>query len=97
MLVCVMHCRFDCGQWLSRSEGDGSVERFLVAEKVPQTYRNSVNMAALDVESVLPSPGSRRRATSARKEEESGECECVCVCVCVSVSVCVCVCVCVCE
>jgi hypothetical protein len=64
--------RFNCGGWLSRSEGDGSVERFLVGEKVPQTYRNSVNMAALGVDGVLPSPGNRRRAlTSTRREGEN--------------------------
>ena len=65
--------RFNCGQWLSRSEDDGSIERFLLGEKVPQTYRNSVNMAALDVESVLPSPGNRRRATASKRDGETGE------------------------
>ena len=66
--------RFNCGGWLSRSEDDGSVERFLVGEKVPLTYRNSVNMAALGVDGVLPSPGNRRRAlTSTRREGENGE------------------------
>ena len=46
-----------------------------MGEKVPQTYRNSVNMAALGVDSVLPSPGNRRRAitTNTRREGESGE------------------------
>jgi hypothetical protein len=61
--------RFNCGQWLSRSEDDGSLERFLVGEKVPQTFKNSVNMAALGVDAVLPSPGSRRR--SSRRDSES--------------------------
>ena len=55
--------RFNCGQWLSRSEEDGSIERFLVAKKVPQTIKNSVNMAALGVDGVLPSPGSKRRGS----------------------------------
>ena len=68
-----MICRFNCGQWLSQSEDDGSVERFLVGEKVPQTYKNSVNMAALAVDNVLPSPGNRRRALSSRREGETGE------------------------
>ena len=45
-----------------------------MGEKVPQTYRNSVNMAALGVDGVLPSPGNRRRAlTSTRREGENGE------------------------
>lgn len=71
-------CRFNCGQWLSRSEDDGSIERFLLAEKVPQTIKNSVNMAALGVDGVLPSPNSKRRAS--RREPENGEwCELVCV------------------
>ena len=42
-----------------------------MAEKVPQTVKNACNMAALGVDSVLPSPGSRRRAT--RREPESSE------------------------
>ena len=49
------------------------MERFLVGEKVPQTFRNSVNMAALGVDGVLPSPGVRRRATASRREGETGE------------------------
>lgn len=56
--------RFNCGGWLSRSEEDGSLEKFLVGEKVPQTFRNSVNMAALNVDSVLPSPSRQRRSLS---------------------------------
>ena len=40
-------CRFNCGHWFARSEEDGSVERFLVANKVPQTLAKSGAMSAL--------------------------------------------------
>lgn len=65
-------CRFNGGQWLSRTEDDGSVERFLVAEKVPQTIKNSINMAALGVDGVLPSPSSKRRGAGRREPENGG-------------------------
>ena len=39
--------RFNCGHWFARSEEDGSVERFLVGKKVPQTIAKSGAMSAL--------------------------------------------------
>ena len=39
--------RFSCGRWFARSEDDGSVERLLVAERVPQTIAKSGTMSAL--------------------------------------------------
>lgn len=38
---------FNCGQWLARAEDDGSVERFLTADKVPQTISKSCTISAL--------------------------------------------------
>ena len=101
--------RFNCGCWFARSEDDGSIERFLVAEKIPQTIAKSGTMSALgeghlqylhyvhamftpnnavkrncvlkcmciclfmnysvDVDSVLPSSPSRRRANKRQSEE----------------------------
>ena len=39
--------RFNCGKWFARSEDDGSVERLLIAERVPQTMAKSGTMSAL--------------------------------------------------
>lgn len=95
-----IHCRFSCGRWFARSEDDGSVERLLVAERVPQTIAKSGTMSALselwmmlclhaltillaischlsDVDSILPSSPSRRRASTRREHEESEQAHCV--------------------
>ena len=94
-------CRFNCGRWFARSEDDGSVERLLVAERVPQTIAKSGTMSALselwmmpllapndhfashilsplDVDSILPSSPSRRRASTRREHEESEQAHFVC-------------------
>ena len=39
--------RFNCGRWFARGGDDGSVERFLIAEKVPQTISKSCSVSAL--------------------------------------------------
>lgn len=47
-------CRFSCGRWFARSEDDGSVERLLVAERVPQTIAKSGTMSALSELWMMP-------------------------------------------
>lgn len=41
------YSRFNCGRWFARSEDDSSVERLLIAERVPQTIAKSGAMSAL--------------------------------------------------
>lgn len=43
--------RFNCGRWFARSDDDGSVERFLVAEKVPLTLAKMGTMSSLGMHS----------------------------------------------
>ena len=49
LALSLLCCRFNCGRWFARSDEDGSVERFLVAEKVPQTIVKSCSMSALSM------------------------------------------------
>ncbi len=54
MCMCLYSvCRFNCGRWLARAEDDGSVERFLVSEKVPQTISKSCTISALGTSAVV--------------------------------------------
>ena len=39
--------RFPCGRWLSRNEDDGSIDRFLVGERVTQKIKGQAAISAL--------------------------------------------------
>ena len=63
--------RFRCGKWFARAEDDGSIERFLLAEHIPQQLKGSQTISALDINSVVPSPGAKKRSPRRDKESES--------------------------
>jgi len=39
--------RFKCGRWFARAEDDGSIERFLVRERIPRELKGTRNISAL--------------------------------------------------
>ena len=47
MLLAVSLCRFHCGRWFARAEDDGSIERFLVGERIQRELKGSQIISAL--------------------------------------------------
>lgn len=57
----LVHCtttgqtyRFSCGRWFARAEDDGSIERFIVGERVSRKLQGSANISALGIHDVIP-------------------------------------------